>query len=150
MAKQIGQRAADMVRSATRAVALRADMVHLQKFSVAYDYPVYFTTDVFASDNIDLLQAIARKEPNRRHRLFVIVERALCDARTTLLADIGAYVEHHRERLQLVAAPLVVDGGETVKNDDALVSDLREQFNALGLDRQSFVVNVGGGALLDA
>ena len=125
-------------------------MVHLQKFSVAYDYPVYFTTDVFAPHNTDLLQAIARKEPSRRHRLFVIVERALCDARTTLLADIGAYVEHHRERLQLVAAPLVVDGGETVKNDDGLVSDLRERFNALGLDRQSFVVIVGGGALLDA
>src|SRR5207302_10271527 len=48
------------------------------------------------------------------------------------------------------AAPLVVDGGGTVKNDDGLVSDLRERFNALGLDRQSFVVIVGGGALLDA
>src|SRR5881296_892986 len=125
-------------------------MVHLQKFSVAYDYPVYFTTDVFASHNTDLLQAIARKEPDRRHRLFVIVERALCDARTTLLADIGAYVEHHRERLQLVAAPLIVDGGEGAKNDDGLVSDLQERLHGLSLDRQSFVVIVGGGALLDA
>ena len=125
-------------------------MVHLQTFSVAYDYPVYFTTDVFAPHNTDLLEAIARKEPTRRHRLFVIVEHALCDARTTLLADIGAYVEHHRERLQLVAAPLVVDGGEAVKNDAKLVSDLQERLHGLGLDRQSFVVIVGGGALLDA
>ena len=30
-------------------------MVHLQTFSVAYDYPVYFTTDVFAPHNTDLL-----------------------------------------------------------------------------------------------
>ena len=77
-----------MVGSSTRATALRADMVHLQKFSVAYDYPVYFTTDVFAPHNTDLLQAIARMEPRRRHRLFVIVERALCDARTSGGSDV--------------------------------------------------------------
>ena len=125
-------------------------MAHVQKLTVTYDYPVYFTTDVFAPRNTDLLQAITRKEPNRRHRLFVIVERAVCDARPQLLADIGAYVEHHRKRLLLVAAPRVVSGGEAAKNDDALVSDLQKRFNALGLDRQSFVVIVGGGALLDA
>ncbi len=125
-------------------------MAHVQKLTVTYDYPVYFTTDVFAPHNTDLLQAITRKEPNRRHRLFVIVERAVCDARPQLLADIGAYVEHHRERLLLVAAPRVVSGGEAAKNDDALVNDLQRRFNALGLDRQSFVVIVGGGALLDA
>ena len=125
-------------------------MVHLQKFTVTYDYPVYFTTDIFAPHNTDLVEAITRKEPNRQHGLFVIVERAVCDARPTLLADLRAYVEHHRERLRLVAAPRVVNGGEAAKNDGSLVSDLQERFNALGLDRQSIVVIMGGGALLDA
>jgi 3-dehydroquinate synthase len=125
-------------------------MVHIQRFTVTYDYPVYFTGDVFAPDNLDLLQAIARKEPRRQHRLFVIVERAVCDTRPTLPADIAAYVERHRERLRLVAPPLVVDGGEAAKNDGSLVNDLQERLEALALDRQSFVVIVGGGALLDA
>jgi 3-dehydroquinate synthase len=125
-------------------------MVHIQRFTVTYDYPVYFTGDVFAPDNLDLLQAIARKEPRRQHRLFVIVERAVCDGRPTLAADIAAYVEHHRERLRLVAPPLVVDGGEAAKNGSSRVSDLQERLHAVGLDRQSFVIVVGGGALLDA
>jgi 3-dehydroquinate synthase len=125
-------------------------MVHIQRFTVTYDYPVYFTGNVFAPDNLDLLQAIARKEPDRQHPLFVIVERAVCDARPTLPADIAAYVEHHRERLRLVAPPLVVDGGEAAKNASSLVSDLQERLHAVGLDRQSFVIVVGGGALLDA
>jgi 3-dehydroquinate synthase len=124
--------------------------VHIQQFTVTYGYPVYFTGDVFAPDNLDLLQAIARKEPRRQHRLFVIVERAVCDARPTLAADIAAYVEHHRERLRLVAPPLVVDGGEAAKNGSSRVSDLQERLHAVGLDRQSFVIVVGGGALLDA
>ena len=42
-----------------------------------------------------------------------------------------------------------MSGGEGVKNDQALVAHLQKQMLDLGIDRHSFVVAIGGGALLD-
>lgn len=123
--------------------------LHIQKLVVSYDYPVYFSTDIFSPDNPDLLEAICRKEPLRRHRLLLVVERAVAEARPSLLADIDRYVERYSERLELVTEPLVMEGGEAAKNDPALPADLQARLNALGMDRQSLMVIVGGGALLD-
>ena len=121
----------------------------MQKITVPYEFPVCFTTDVFAPDNPHLVEALSRQEPLRRQRLLVIVERALTDVWPRLLADIDAYVAHHADRLELIDAPLVMEGGERVKNDAAEVAALQARLDALRVDRQSHVVVVGGGALLD-
>ena len=96
------------------------------------------------------MEALARKEPARRHRAFVVVERAVGEAWPGLSATIERYAERHADRLELVAPPWIVEGGEAVKNDPAPLSALQTVLHALRLDRQSFVVIVGGGALLDA
>ncbi len=126
-----------------------AGSIHVQKITVPYEFPVCFTTDVFAPDNLHLVEALARQEPLRRQRLLVIVERALVDVWPRLLADIDAYVAHHADRLELIEAPLVLEGGERVKNDPTEVAALQARLDALRVDRQSHVVVVGGGALLD-
>ena len=121
----------------------------LQKISVPYEYPVYFTVDVFDPANSDLVDALSRSEPSRRHRVFVVVERrggGVAGTRRRGRALRGAA----SGPLELVAPPLVVPGGEAVKNDPAPLVALQTVLHALGLDRQSFVVIVGGGAVLDA
>ncbi len=123
--------------------------VHLQKITVGFEYPVYFTSDLFAVHNLDLVEAVARKEPGRRHRIFAVVERAVTEGWPRLLGDIRGYAECHRDRLELVADPLVVEGGEAAKNDAAALVQLQGCFQAARMDRQSLVVIVGGGALLD-
>jgi 3-dehydroquinate synthase len=123
---------------------------YLQKITVPYEYPVYFTSDVFAADNPDLVEAIARKEPSRRHRALVVVEGAVAAAWPGLAAAIPRYAARHADRLELVAPPWVVEGGEAAKNDAAALTAMQTRLHALRLDRQSFVVIVGGGALLDA
>lgn len=120
----------------------------VQRISVAFEYPVHFTRDVFSWENLTFVRAISRREPMRRHRLFVIVERAVADAHPCLLDDIARYAQVYRERLSLVRAPLVVEGGERSK-DGELVPQLHSAFEQHGLDRQAFVVIVGGGALQD-
>lgn len=125
-------------------------MLSVQKFSVPFEYPVYFTEGVFAPDNPHLLEALRRKEPLRRHRLAAVVERAVAEAWPDLAGEIVAYVAHHRAQLALAGAPWVVEGGEAAKNDPELLARMQAHLHALALDRQSFVVIVGGGALLDA
>jgi 3-dehydroquinate synthase len=126
-----------------------AGSVHVQKITVPFEFPVCFTTDVFAVANPFLVDALSRQEPLRRQRLLLVVERAVADAWPRLLADIDAYVAHHAERLEMIDAPLVVNGGEGVKNDASAVAALQARMDALRVDRQSHVVVVGGGALLD-
>ncbi len=132
--------------------ALDADpptTIQAQQITVSYDYPVYFTSDLLAPGNTALRDAVGRREPERRHRLLVVLEHAVAAAWPGLTARVGAYVGQHGDRLALAGAPVVVRGGEAAKNDPASVARLHERFEALAMDRQSVVVCVGGGALQD-
>ncbi|HWP35802.1 MAG TPA: 3-dehydroquinate synthase, partial [Thermodesulfobacteriota bacterium] len=85
----------------------------------------------------------------RRHRVLAVVDRAVAAAWPRLLADIARYAARHRDGLVLAAEPVVVEGGERAKADPAALRRLTARLHAAGLDRQSFVLAVGGGALLD-
>lgn len=126
-----------------------ASRVHRQRLTVPFEYPVYFTDGVFDAGNSDLVEALAREEPLRRHRVLVLVERAVAEAWPRLAADVEDYAAARGDRLQLADRPLVVEGGEAIKNDPGPVAALQARLDALAFDRQSHLVIVGGGALLD-
>ncbi len=111
----------------------------VQRLSVAFEYPVHFTRDVFSWENLTFVRTIARREPIRRHRLFVIVERAVADAHPCLLDDVMRYAQVYRERLALLREPFVVEGGEPAK-DGELVSQLHSAFEHLGTFAPPFAV----------
>jgi len=121
----------------------------VQRFAVTLEYPVYFTRDVFAEANRDLVSAVSRKERLRRHRCLFLVEQRVAELWPTLLGRIESYAETHREALELVCQPIVVEGGEASKNDEQAPNRLHARFEAEKMDRQSAVVIVGGGALQD-
>jgi len=123
----------------------------LQRLSVPFDFPVIFTHEVFDPANPELVHAVDRLGEKRRHRLMVFVDRGLLDAQGAgLLARVARYVAAHAGRLELAAPPRVVAGGEALKNTlhgtRAIIGDLLDRH----MDRQSFVVVIGGGAVLDA
>ncbi|HEY2387392.1 MAG TPA: 3-dehydroquinate synthase [Candidatus Binatia bacterium] len=122
---------------------------HLQRVTVDFEYPVFFTRDAFAPANGCLREAVSAREPQRRHRLFAVVDRNVAAASPWLLEAIAAYAEQHRDAIELVADPLLLDGGEAAKNDTAVAARLHTRWNELGMDRQAVIAIVGGGALLD-
>jgi 3-dehydroquinate synthase len=61
---------------------------------------------------------------------------------------IGHYLQSH-DGLEQAGPIEIVTGGEGAKNDPALVASLQGKLVAMGLDRHSYVVGVGGGAVLD-
>jgi len=124
--------------------------VHWQRFDVPFEYPVYFTEGVFDPGNPVLADALSRREPDKRHRFLVFVDDGIARARPRLCADIAAYAAHHAGRLELVAEPLTVPGGEVVKTDLAFVERMQRALFEHHVDRHSYAVAVGGGAVLDA
>ena len=123
--------------------------VILQKISVPYEYPVYFTEDLFSPENPCFLNALMRREPWRRHRLFCVIDAGVADGHPTLCEQIDRLANHHCSQIELVAGPLVVPGGESAKNDPFAPTRLHQAFDRHRLDRQASVLVIGGGAVLD-
>lgn len=135
------------------------DVIH-QEFLVPVRYPVYFTTGVFDMPN-ELLRDVvvtgsggrpdvSDSEDNLPAKMIVIVDRGVERAHPALVDSIGAYCEAHRTALTLSGPVLVVPGGEPIKNEPRHLDRIIEAINAASLCRHSYVVAVGGGAVLDA
>lgn len=118
-------------------------------FAVPYHFPVVVVRNVFRPEEPALVDLVRRLEPDRRHRLLVAVDDGLAAARPSLVADVEAYVAAHAGSLTLVAPSVFVPGGEASKNDPLQTWRLFELINAHGIDRQSVIVAIGGGAALD-
>jgi 3-dehydroquinate synthase len=118
-------------------------------FSVPFRFPVTFTRGIWRCTNPTLLQTVRSLERHRQHRVLVVVDDQVARARPALLADIEAYCSACAGGLALVAPPLLVPGGEAAKNDLSHCFSILQRIHDVGLDRQSFVVVLGGGAVLD-
>lgn len=124
-------------------------MTQLHGFDVPFQFPVYFTRNAWAPDNHSVVSAVRRLEPDRRHRMLVVVDDQVAMAQPWLLGRVKAYVAAHAAHLELVREPILVPGGERCKNDLSHPLALLGAMNEVGLDRQSFVAVIGGGAVLD-
>jgi 3-dehydroquinate synthase len=121
-----------------------------QSFSVPFAYDVTFTRDALVPDNGALLEAFTRGESERRHRVLSIVDAGLAAAWPELSGWLTAYFTRHAGRLELVALPAPVVGGEAAKNDPPVIDRLHALFHEHHMDRHSFVLVLGGGAVQDA
>lgn len=120
-----------------------------QSLSIRFEYAVHFTEGLFREENPLLRRVLAPTEGNRSRALFV-VDAGVAEAHPDLCAAIGRYCALHADAPALAAAPLLIPGGEPVKNDPAHVAALQQAIHDARLCRHSFVVAVGGGAVLDA
>jgi len=113
---------------------------------VGWPLRVFFTENVFAPDNLLLRDVLADTGPRKA---LVCLEDSLAQALPGLDRQIENYFSVHAERLRLVRPPLFFCGGERAKNSPGLVTDLHAQVQRHHVDRHSYLIAVGGGALLD-
>jgi 3-dehydroquinate synthase len=124
--------------------------IHVQRFSVEFDFPVIFTRDAFDPNNHLFFEILARREPDRRHRVAVFVDSGVLSAMPDLELRIRRYVAAHRSALELAGPIVRVPGGEAAKNDPAVPRNLLQALVDRRIDRQSYAIAIGGGAVLDA
>jgi 3-dehydroquinate synthase len=113
---------------------------------VGWELRVFFTENVFAPENHTLCDALRAAAPSKA---LVVLEDSLAQALPELELQIGKYFAAHVRELALVRSPLFFGGGERAKNSTALVGELHAQIHRHHIDRHSYLVAVGGGALLD-
>jgi len=118
-------------------------------FTVPCVHRLRFTRDVLAADQdvlLDLIEASGEALP----RVQFWVDEQVASAQPQLTARIRAFAQTHQDRFQMPGKVQVCPGGEAVKNDIHLIERMLKCLNAADLDRRSYVIVIGGGAVLDA
>ena len=117
--------------------------------TLRYDHRAVFTRDVFAPANDTLARLLTPREPGGRARALVIWDAGLERSLPGFAEKIRAWFAARHDRVSLEAPPVCVPGGEAVKNDFSQLQRVWAEINAAKLCRHSFVIAIGGGAVLD-
>lgn len=118
-------------------------------FQVAFTHRLRFTNDVFGADRQQLLDVLQPSNGPKAKVQFWIDE-SVAQANPDLRQRIHTLVQDHKQTLELAGNIQLVPGGEDVKNDIHIIERMLKCFNHADLDRRSYVVVIGGGAVLDA
>ncbi|GEO05315.1 3-dehydroquinate synthase [Adhaeribacter aerolatus] len=120
-----------------------------QTFQVPFSYIVHFTEGLFNPDNLLFRNVIAQDGGEGPRKLFFVIDSGVQEAHPDLQINIKNYIQAHAGVLALNGDLTVVPGGERCKNQPELVQQLLEAVNDYGIDRHSYMLAIGGGALLD-
>jgi 3-dehydroquinate synthase len=120
-----------------------------QTFTVTFNYGVHFTTGVFDIKNSLLAKVIAADGEAGPKKVLAVVDSGLLQSRRPLLKQIAAYCDRYSDTLKLAADPIVVMGGEEAKNDPDELSKIHQIIDQAGICRHSYILGIGGGAMLD-
>jgi 3-dehydroquinate synthase len=117
--------------------------------SVGFRHRVFFTRNVFDPANATLKEVLVDAEHREPHKALVVLDESLAVAQSDLTRRIESYFAAHPDCLKLVCPPMVMEGGERVKNSYFHVSEVHSHIDRYHIDRHAYVVAVGGGAILD-
>jgi 3-dehydroquinate synthase len=119
------------------------------RFQVPATHRLRFTRDVWGDDRqvlIDLLES----SDDRPAKVQVWIDEIVLDANGWLWDAIESFFAESSSRLVRAGSVQRVPGGEAVKNDIHILERMLKVMHAADLDRRSYVLVVGGGAVLDA
>lgn len=121
-----------------------------QKIEVTYRYSVYATEDLLAPENALLQHIVGNGSTDLPAKILFAVDRGVVMHHPHVVSAIGEYCERHAAVLRQAVPVCVVEGGEAAKNSHRHVAEIHEAINRAGMCRHSYVVAIGGGAVIDA
>ena len=119
-----------------------------QEIQVNFSYGVHFTRGLFTTSN-PLLSEVVEATNNTAKSIMVAVDAGLLEQHPELLSQISNYANYYADELNLVAEPIIIPGGEAAKNNPALIEQIHRVIEQVGLCRHSYVLAIGGGAVID-
>lgn len=123
---------------------------HLQRIEVRYEFPVVFTRHLFSPRNPALARALTRGPHPGPRRCLVLIDQGVLAAFPELPAQIRAWFAARADAFTLARAPLVLPGGERIKQTSKPLRRMLDALRAGKICRHSYCLAIGGGAFLDA
>lgn len=120
-----------------------------QRVTVNFNYDVHFTTGLFHLRNSLLAKVIGNEVDPKPKKVIAIIDSGFLHYHRLVPRQIRAYAERYDNIMTLAAEPLVISGGEDAKNNTDLLNQLHQFIDEAGLCRHSYILAIGGGAVLD-
>jgi 3-dehydroquinate synthase len=112
-------------------------------FSVNWTHQLFCTQNAFRLDG-EVTRLLHELNPPK---MMVVVDHGVYEANKEFMSKVTSWIETSALECSPV---LVVEGGEEAKINDSVVESIVDAINELGMCRQSVVLAIGGGAMLDA
>ncbi|WP_063533163.1 3-dehydroquinate synthase [Burkholderia sp. MSMB1589WGS] len=121
-----------------------------QTFDVRYSYSVCFTRRALWPGNPLLAELLRTSAAGSESRVLFVVDSGVAQTRADPVEQILRYARAHADQFELVSTPVIVRGGEAAKHGVREVEAIHDLVHEFQLCRHSYVVAIGGGAVLDA
>ncbi len=118
-------------------------------FSVHYTHRLRFTRRCLQPGNSTLADVVLPRGDGPAP-VLAFVDSGVAAHWPATPGDFDAYCRVHAKRMTAAGAAITIPGGEGIKNDPAHVNRIIEHIRDAKLCRQSYVLAIGGGAVLDA
>lgn len=109
---------------------------------------VRFTRSAFALENLTLAD-VFEVDGQSAQKVLVAVDQGVVEVTPNLQKQIESYFAKHRDKLPKLAGFRVVAGGEQCKNDLSNLETFLAEIDKHHIDRHSYILVIGGGAVLD-
>lgn len=119
-----------------------------QSFAVNFNYRLHFTNEVFCSNNSLFAEIIRSYNPNNQVKLLFVIDDGVLNNHPDLLGNIKSYCRNNSNQLVFTES-LVIPGGEVAKNNYDNVNSIIGAVDKNSICRHSFIVVIGGGAVID-
>lgn len=119
-----------------------------QSFQVNFNFDLIFTSKIFDVDN-NIIVDLLSNNSKAKTKAIVVADTGVTKTHPQLKENINNYFNHHGELINLEGPVLEILGGEQAKNDETIIKSILEQVNEFGIDRHSYIIAIGGGAVLD-
>lgn len=117
--------------------------------SIQQELRLLFSRNVFAPASSVLTQVLTPRDEGVVPRVLVFWDGGLERAFSDLAGRIVGWFDARQETVRLVGKPVQVPGGEAAKNDFGQLQKVWSVIEAAKLCRHSYVMVIGGGAVLD-
>jgi len=119
-----------------------------QSFIIRYEYKLYFTESLFDVQNELFRDLVRSYKSNGAVKMLFVIDEGMHAHHPDLLSSIKTYCKLNDHILEFTEA-LLVEGGEQAKNNGQHVKRILKAINEAAICRHSFVVAIGGGAVID-
>ncbi len=119
-----------------------------RRITVSFTHRLVFTEDAFSPENPALLDVL-QPGPDGAARVLAFIDTHVARHWPDLPARLRALEAAGGGRMKLIGRVQPVVGGEMCKNDRDAVYRALDRIHRAGIDRHSYMLVVGGGAVLD-
>lgn len=117
-----------------------------QRIKVKFQYLIHFIHDIFNPDN-NVLGEVLKEEQSKT---IIFLDSGVVSSWPDIQYRMKRWFDTHSRCADIVFPAIVVNGGERCKNDFQCQKKIAHALRINGLDRHSYVIIIGGGAVLDA